>query len=278
MFTKPQFKFVLLLKAIENLSSNNQNNYTNKYKSSTPEVSKLFILADKFDIKEDGSIIFYQFLKSNNSAEKTVAIPVAAYPNNKWENCLLMAADNSLVAFTPYSNFAPSNSLSSEKDLGALGAVKIEDEFKEPDSSVSSSIHVPGFQSNNNIDYKRVKSQFIESELRSYLIENAKFNLAEFSKHLTIANRARAEKVSYSDSDIQWIVSNMIKNNQVSAQKFVNPEIKQVLDLILPAIVRRHWDGRMSTIQQILQDKDETKNVSTIDLAVWLAINNHFVK
>ena len=57
-------------------------------------------------------------------------------------------------------------------------------------------------------------------------------------------------------------------------KKFFDPIIQKNISLILPDIMKLHWDGKMIPILQILQDKEESKNATAIDLSVWMVQNN----
>jgi hypothetical protein len=39
--------------------------------------------------------------------------------------------------------------------------------------------------------------------------------------------------------------------------------------------MKRQWEGKMAPILQILQEREETKNATAIDLAVWMVQNNY---
>lgn len=83
---KPSLQFVLILK------NENKNNYQKE------PSSQITIWADGFDVKENGSIVFYQIIDSKRK------ISVAAYSEQKWENCLLLNLNNSFCAFNQTSN------------------------------------------------------------------------------------------------------------------------------------------------------------------------------
>ncbi len=281
--TKPQFKYLLILKAEPVSTSGGYNN--NKYQAKVVEQNlQIHVLADAFEVKENGSIVFYQLARSpeakTTEAAKPVKIQVAAYSASKWDNCLLMNQDSvSYTAFTSQSVFRTNMNSNVTNSVVPMP-------ISEPSANSSnvpwdldeSKGGVPGFNNNTNLDYRLVKNDFIAKEIRKYLSENDRFTLKGFENHLMLANKNLPTKISVTDNDIQWNISQLIKKRAIATQKFTNNESRQVLDLMLPAILKRHWgpDQKMGTIIEILRDRDDTKNVSLIDLAVWLAINNHF--
>lgn len=283
--TKPQFKYLLILKAEPVSAGNSYGN--NKYPNKTVEQNlQIHVLADAFEVKENGSIVFFQIGRSAEvktvEGAKPLKIQVAAYAAHKWENCLLMNQDSlSYTAFSSQSVFRTNvnsnvtTSVAPMQQPDTSGAERSSNPPWDMDESKGS---VPGFQNAANLDYRKVKNDFVEKEIRRFLIDNEKFTLNGFNNHLMLANKNLPTKISVSDNDIQWNISQLIKRRAIPTQKFTNNESRQILDLMLPAILKRHWgsDQKMGTILEILRDRDDTKNVSLIDLAVWLALNNYF--
>ena len=70
------------------------------------------------------------------------------------------------------------------------------------------------------------------------------------------------------------MAAKIIKSKIVVSRKFYNEEIQQALNLYLPGIMKRHWNGSISPILEVLAERDETKLTNAIDLSVWMVQNN----
>jgi hypothetical protein len=91
----------------------------------------------------------------------------------------------------------------------------------------------------------------------------------------SISNDPQLKTFKPTESDITWTAAALIQNRMVLNRKFSNPIIQKQFDLILPSIMKRLWDGKMTPILTTLQEKEETKDANAIDLAVWMARNNY---
>lgn len=133
---------------------------------------------------------------------------------------------------------------------------------------------IPGISQNMNPnDFKKAKNEFLETQIKDYVKYNPIFNLEEM---VTLANKeARSKNLGkFSETDIIWVASNLIREKSVQTRKFVEPVIQKNLSHMLPDIMRRQWSGKMGPILQVLEEREETKNVTAIDLAVWMVQNN----
>lgn len=133
---------------------------------------------------------------------------------------------------------------------------------------------IPGISQNMNPnEFKKAKNEFLETQVKDYVKYNPTFNLEEV---VASANKeARTKNLGkFSDTDVIWVASNLIRDKSVQTRKFVEPVIQKNLSHILPDIMRRQWSGKMGPILQVLEEREETKNVTAIDLAVWMVQNN----
>ena len=125
-----------------------------------------------------------------------------------------------------------------------------------------------------NREHKNTKiTPEIISFIKDYVKYNPIFNLEEM---VAVANKeARSKNLGkFSETDIIWVASNLIREKSVQTRKFVEPVIQKNLSHMLPDIMRRQWSGKMGPILQVLEEREETKNVTAIDLAVWMVQNN----
>lgn len=287
---KPKFKFCLFLVDAEK-----------------KKINQTICMAESYEIQQDGSIVFYQIAVRN---EKNIKVPVLAYPRGKWEACILVDDNNEYPVFSKNSHFsapqvpvqsssvanttASSNNSSNSSPIQSSGS---DDEFEELESFNTSTTPiqqnnnsnnyqpqppsqqngVPGMipgvsQMNNPQEFKKLKTEWLEKLIIDYT-KTQDFNIIQFMKGL--ANDPQLKTFKPTESDITWTAASLIQNRMVLNRKFSNPIIQKHFDLILPSIMKRLWDGKMTPILTTLQEKEETKDANAIDLAVWMARNNY---
>ncbi len=282
---KPKFKFCLFLVDAEK-----------------KKINQTICMAESYEIQQDGSIIFYQIAVRN---EKNIKVPVLAYPRGKWEACILVDDNNEYPVFSKSSHFSapqvpiqttsqpsvqsnpinnsnPSVStpvVSSESDdfadLDSFNAVPNQNNnnYSNPSVSMGNPAMIPGVsQMNNPQEFKKLKTEWLEKLIIDYT-KTQDFNMIQFMKSL--ANDSQLKTFKPSESDITWTAASLIQNRLVLTRKFSNPIIQKQFDLILPSIMKRLWDGKMTPILTTLQEKEETKDANAIDLAVWMSKNNY---
>jgi len=133
---------------------------------------------------------------------------------------------------------------------------------------------MPGIITGSNPqEFKKQKEDWIESEIKQYSKDVALFNINEFLSY--IGKKAQNKTYKTTETDVIWACSKLIRNKAIISRKFAEPNIQKILALILPDIMKRQWEGKMAPILQVLQEKEETKNVTAIDLAVWMVQNNY---
>lgn len=295
-FMRPKFRFGLFV--VDNSKSHFQKNYN-------PQNSHLPVIchADTYEIKEDGSIVFYQTIKTND--DKKFKVPVLSYPNGKWDACVLLDDTNDFPVFKGYSISNQvstqeesqeesiqyhSNQSESLDDLSQLSdnfAQSINDKTYVA-SNVQTQQHntmpfhhgqttgngMPGITAANNPqEFKKQKDEWIENEIKNYSKDNELFVTSDFL--ISIQKKPQNKTFKTTETDIVWAASKLIRNKSVMSRKFAEPNIQKNLSLILPDIMKRQWDGKMAPILQILQEREETKNITAIDLAVWMVQNNY---
>ncbi len=294
-FLHPKFRFGLFV--LDSSKSNFNKNY-NSNNSHLPVIC----YADTYEIKEDGSIVFYQTIKTDE--DKRFKVPVLSYPHGKWEACVLLDDQNDFPVFKGSHQYSrPSSnsntqeineeeldfSNSNEEEASSISqnfARSLQDKnFQSPNVSHQqhilgqSNLHttgtgMPGFNNLNPQEFKKQKEEWLESEIKSYVkdIEDS-FELENFLSVLQKKPQNKTYKIT--DTDIIWSASKLIRAKAVMSRQFSDSNTQKTLSLILPDIMKRQWDGKMAPILQILQEREETKNVNAIDLAVWMVQNNY---
>lgn len=246
----------------------------------------LVCFADSYEIKEDGSIIFYQTAK--NTDDKKFKIPVLAYPSGRWETCIFLDEENEYPAF---QGEIPSEPIykEEEEELSfpepripvelSKREIVTEDtsELDDLDSMLGSD--APPVAPNpfmavqgNPQELKKLKASWLEKHIKDYVRTNENFDVEEFLQYLESDSQNQHFKTQ--DIDVIWAAATLIRDRMVLSRKFANPLLQKMLGLILPDIMRRQWDGKMAPILEVLQDREETKNATAIDLAVWMSQNN----
>lgn len=131
---------------------------------------------------------------------------------------------------------------------------------------------IPGMNPQNTADFKKAKNDFIETQIKEHLRSNDKFELQSF---LVIINKESRQKNfgRISEADVEWIATRLIRDKVVLTKYFVNPVMQKTLSLDVKDILRRQWNGKMGPILQVLKERENTKNVTAIDLAVWMVQN-----
>lgn len=308
-FLRPKFRFGLFM-----VESNKTNFYKNQ--NSNPH-QPVICHADNYEIKEDGSIVFYQTIRT--AEDKRFKVPVLSYPHGKWEACVLLDDTNEFPVFKGYTNVAyrepvtPNNSQEPEteeesnnaspSDIDQLdemfgtnivsspnnqqannpniGVNTNPSEYSSPlpsiaiqgGYSVTQNTGMPGINNPNNPqEFKKQKEEWLSNEIKKYSRDANSFVITEFLSYIGKQSQNKTYRIN--ETDVVWSASRLIRNKAVMSRKFAEPLTQKTLALILPDIMKRQWDGKMATILQILQEREETKNVNAIDLAVWMAQNN----
>ena len=123
-------------------------------------------------------------------------------------------------------------------------------------------------------ELKDTKKQLIKEQLDIYLQKTTThFRSAAFYNFIQDKFGSNSK---ISEEEIINQICNMLKNKELNYQKFFNPEIQNVIEKNKDSI-RHHYDGDLHQMLNILQRRnDETRNITMIDLVVYLRINNHF--
>lgn len=291
---KPKFKFALFLTEQAKTSFQQKNR---------PSQNPVICYAESYEIKEDGSIVFYQTMSKGAAAdgEKIFKVPVLAYPQGKWESCGLVDDNDEFPVFSNRSrslNISNPSSQNRSEDSHTRPQ-RVDDPLNKPQhqsaprdevaeldnmfgTNILSSGHnhtqggilsMPGVGGQNNTEeFKKQKEEWLENEIKNYVKNIETFTVDEFINSMKSNPQFRNFKPQ--ETEIQWACSKLIRNKQVMAKKFYNPVSQKPLSLIAPDIMKRQWDGKMAPILQTLQDREETKNINAIDLAVWMVQNN----
>lgn len=292
-FLRPKFRFGLFV-----IDSSKSHFYKQQNNNSHLPV---ICHADTYEIKEDGSIVFYQTIAEN---DKKFKVPVLSYPHGKWDACVLLDDSNDFPVFKGHSFIQPQfeQSQSMEENFSHLQESVIDDELTQLSDNFANSIDnrvynasnvqtqqhqtmpfhhgqttgngMPGITNQNNPqEFKKQKEEWLENEIKQYIKDEDIFIITSFLS--SIAKKPQNKTFKISESDVIWASSKLIRNKAVMGRKFSEPNIQKVLALILPDIMKRQWDGKMAPILQILQEREETKNITAIDLAVWMVQNNY---
>lgn len=258
---KPKFKFNLFLIDIEKRKS-----------------EQVICFADTFEVVADGSIVFYHIAVFNEKASK---IPVLSYPKGKWEGCVLIDDNNLYPVFktslgdnkhnnTNYSQTSVQYSYQKDNSRNNSNTPQTQPQNQNVYTPLNNNNIAGITEINNPQEYKKQKTDLLEKNIIEF-IKNNEFELNQFL--IFVNNDSASNNLKINENDVIWAASNLIKNRVVPFRKFSNPIIQKQLELILPNIMKRLWDGKMSPILTTLQEKEETKDVNAIDLAVWMAKN-----
>jgi hypothetical protein len=266
-FRSPKFRFAIFLKEF-----NKENPFEN-------EDDYVVCFADNYEIQQDGVLVLFQTLEGSDN--KVFKMPVLMYPNGKWNSCFLVDDKNRPFVF----NNKPKEVKPIEKDKVKPKVEKInpqklvteldlENEIKAVSAStepVSSSVKMVSI-SNNPIEFKKQKEKWLEEHILIFIKDIELFNLEDFIEYLE--QQEQFETFQILEEDILWVAAKIIKSKIVVSRKFYNEEIQQALNLYLPGIMKRHWNGSISPILEVLAERDETKLTNAIDLSVWMVQNN----
>lgn len=289
----PKLRFALYLVDQTKFKNNQQGSYVVCY-------------ADTYEIKEDGSITFFQTgnLKIDGQNKK-VKVPAISYPNGKWEACVLIGDNGSYPIFSgkveniETLNPSPVQAKIHQSSNSPLQNNNSNDELDMFDHSNDNSSNppwknnnnnnynsnnvstmgmnnMPGVGQNNTAEFKKVKNDFLEQQIKEYLRDvlnnDEKFDIPSFQ---TYANKeARNKNIGkISETDIEWVASNLIRDKAVLTRYFADTGIQKILSLDLKDLMKRQWAGKMGPILQVLKEKEATKNVTAIDIAVWMVQN-----
>lgn len=266
----PKLRFGLY---VQDLRTNQGKITTNQY---------VMCYADSYEVSSGGAITFFQIL--SNDEGKKYKIPVLSYPEGRWEACVLLDEHNEFPVFKGFSTVSSHGKNNEDHSNNEeTHEEKSTHRGSGHNSSYQANLNHPSQHSGSNLpgvnnmlnpqDFKKQKEEWIENEIKTYSKENDNFDLNHFMSIISKQQQSRTFKPI--ESDIEWAVSKLIRNKAVMARKFAEQSIQQNLSLILPDIMKRHWDGKMSPILEILQEREETKNVTAIDLAVWMSRNNY---
>lgn len=271
---KPNFKFCLFIVDTEK-----------------KKVNQTMCLAETYEIQEDGSIVFYQIAVKS---DKSIKIPVLAYPKGKWEACILVDSNNeypvfgtnasssvqtfqpnqniSIVTNTPILSNKSSNEVNDFEELDSFGSSSPTNYNSNNPSNINQSGIFGSSPMNNPQEFKKMKSEWLEKLIIDYT-KTQDFDMIQFMKNIT--NDSQLITFKPSENDITWAAASLIQNRLVLSRKFSNILIQKQFDLILASIMKRLWDGQMAPILTTLQEKEETKHANAIDLAVWMSKNNY---
>ncbi len=300
-FIRPKFRFGLFVV---------DNSKTNFYKNQNQNNSHLPVIchADTYEIKEDGSIVFFQTIKTPE--DKKFKIPVLSYPHGKWEACVLLDDSNDFPVFKGYSINSNHSTEDNQEDHSSFGErthqqetstfedlTQLSENFShnindktygasnahtQQHNTLPFSHHgqttgngMPGINvgQNNPQEFKKLKEEWLETEIKLYSKECDNFIINDFLG--SIKKKPQNKSFKPTETDVIWATSKLIRAKSVMSRKFAEQNIQKILSLILPDIMKRQWDGKMAPILSILQDREETKNVTAIDLAVWMVQNNY---
>jgi len=262
---KPKLKFELFL--VDN--SNSGNYHRNKN-------NRVICFADNYTISNDGSVTFYQSIKAQ---DRRVSIPVLTYPTGKWEAVSLVDDNN----YYPVFNGSGAQLPTSQKPVSYKqnSPEEVVHDLEEPEQYTRSirgtgtespvlNMNMPGI-SNNPQEFKKAKNEWLEKAIKDYVKNVDNFKVFEFISRLPKDSQFKQFKPT--EADIEWSVSSLIRDRQLAARKFIDPIIQKNIGLILPDLMKRQWQGKMSPILESLTDREEAKNATAIDLAVWMAQN-----
>ena len=262
---KPKFKFEIFL---------NDSKVANFHKSNQQRV---VCFADSYEVSSDGSITFYQTALFNvNNEEKRLKIPVHSYANGKWEAISLLDDNNHYVIFS-YRGSTNNNLVSEINDSNVNQETYTENPGPVHSRGHSYPTHfsspstMPGISSNPQ-EFKNLKNEWLEKNIKEYVKANDIFTVSKFLT--SIKNDPQLKQFKPTEDDINWCASGLLREKKVVARKFSDINTQKTLSLILPDIMKRQWQGKMSPILEVLQDKEETKNTSAVDLSVWMINNN----
>lgn len=261
---QPKFKYILFV--------DNNSHYFNS------DDNKLICLADSYDIKEDGSITFYQTGLTND--DKKFKIPVLSYPHGKWLNCIFLDEDNNYPIFNQLEQEPPEEE--EEEQLVISRPVQHAKNEEEEDSisnmlnmleSVPKSDSIVDIKSLSPTEFKEKKGEWFFEVTNNYLKSINRFDIEDFMEKIQLDTMNDIFKIDKDEAI--WIISNFIRDKMISPRKFSTPEIQKVFGFILKEIMKRQWEGKISPILEILHDKEETQYVDAIDLAVWMVQNGY---
>lgn len=250
----------------------------------------LICFADSYEIKEDGSIVFYQ---TGENQEKKFKLPVLTYPHGKWDCCLLLDDENEHPVFQGefsipeviYTDQEPPEEQEEQSNPFTNGThPNTEDlNFDDLDAMVEN-VPDPAIAKaneqlqkiiaaqNNPTVLRKLKIEWLEDSIKAYCKEQVSFNVEEFLDF--ISEKPQNDFFHITDMEIIWAASNLILDKMILTKKFSNELTQKNLALILPPIMQRQWDGKMAPILEVLEDREETKYVNAIDLAVWMVQHN----
>lgn len=205
------------------------------------------VYADSFEVLSGGAIVFYV----NNATNAASPVPILSLASGQWLSCALLESNNSVVHASAIS------------DTGL------------PVVSQSISNHAKN-QSFSESE-KKAKKVLIQSELKAFLRERS-FNAIEFSRYLNNIVNTRQMSFNVNKEDIDWTIVDLLKRSEISYTKFQNSKAMAILDVYIKGPVKRHWDSKKDTqeIYKIMQEIDETRDLSPVDLGVWLSANGYY--
>ena len=229
--------------------------------------------AETYEITPDGSITFFHICELDDG--KKIKMPALTYPNGKWLCCAIMTPDHKLPAFDKNNHsmdfhFTQKQEHSQEQTTDP----QIKQQQNNPTHTPT---NVPGVNSRTDFEvFKKQKNDFVETQIKEFSKTVNQFVIDECIDFIT-KNPDHKQFGKITESDVIWTTSTLIRNKMILSKKFSNDEIQNKLRLMMPDIMRRHWAGKVGPIIQVLKEKEETKNATAIDVAVWM-IKNNFVE
>lgn len=251
----------------------------------------LICFADSYEIKEDGSIAFYQTAQLRD--DKKFKIPVLSFANKQWEACVFLDEESQYPVFQgdapqTLDQQEPPEPEEEEEEEYTPPAITLNKPVQQEEKSSLDELddmlgdnnedeeteflkNLAAVQ-NNPKEFKAMKIEWIEKSVKEYIKNKDLFNLQEM---LSILSKDfKNEYFRIDAEDIIWTTANLIIDKMLLARKFADISQQKMLALILPGIMRRQWDGKMAPILEILEEREESQNTNAIDLAVWIVQNN----
>lgn len=122
-------------------------------------------------------------------------------------------------------------------------------------------------------DLKEKKKEFINENLTTYLKVAEIFRFDHFCSYLQ--GEEGYSKTGVKEHDVQWEIAQLILQQGVSPRKFIKEKLQKHIALILPSIMKKHWDGSIISILDLAKGHNEIKDITLIDLSVWMAQNGY---
>lgn len=151
----------------------------------------------------------------------------------------------------------------------------------EPEFSFDESDDIMGLLDTLNDDVPQISSKELKEKKKKFIIEGLTsylkvielFRFEQF--HTYLKTQDEYQNFSIKEHEIYWEISQLILEQGISPRKFIKEKLQKHISLILPGIMKKHWDGSIITILEIAKGHNEIKDITLIDLAIWLAQNGY---